>query len=498
MTNAATPLTAFLLDNSTELGPVMHGGVLDRVITALQPEEQPWTDVIHYGNWMAVVELCKPIVANLFDWSKAADGTLEAPAVPALEAWEKTIFFYTFVRDVAVPMSVPPQLSLETMHALSGVKLTTQEAYRILVRLLSDLNRQVSRKGQEMECNICYSIPTEPVRFCGLATCRRLVCRACLDDYMASPNYLNDGHRCFWCRTENAPGFVIDPQDAIDADWCRDKEGALRRAAGRFMEFYIFNYCFSASYAETLSVGLVRDFITILAGNKADFGGSADGGSDAYFIDVVPSDAGRVALLRALLALETPELAEAVQTILREELDAGRSSGGYLDTPLAVLVATVKEEPLADTVVDLASAVEALQGVDISVLREDSTAPIWDVLTNVAVIRSVLAVYGTELCGRLDDGEGNVADPELATLQQALEGLLCPEGAVAERSIERSMRMFLLKVWIKAGGDWRGLEAMFNVRRAVCRVVSAVCHVVSAMCRACGVVFFFCRERRNP
>lgn len=63
-------------------------------------------------------------------------------------------------------------------------QLRTQATFRVLIKMLSDLNREYSREGQEVECDICNSIPIEPVRFCGLPQCRRLVCKACADGYL--------------------------------------------------------------------------------------------------------------------------------------------------------------------------------------------------------------------------------------------------------------------------------------------------------------------------
>ena len=61
---------------------------------------------------------------------------------------------------------------------------------------------------------------------------------------MARPEF-KEKKECFWCRREGA-NFVIDEKDTMLVMESRDKEAQLQAAASRFMEFFVFDFCFSS------------------------------------------------------------------------------------------------------------------------------------------------------------------------------------------------------------------------------------------------------------
>ena len=91
-------------------------------------------------------------------------------------------------------------------------------------------------------------IPVDPVRFCHRKNCQRLVCRSCAEAYMASSAYKDNKRACFWCRGDDA-NYIIEEKDALLVSESRDKELQLQAAASRFMEFYIFDFCFNVRLA---------------------------------------------------------------------------------------------------------------------------------------------------------------------------------------------------------------------------------------------------------
>lgn len=100
-----------------------------------------------------------------------------------------------------------------------------QRTFRVLIRMLSDLNRKFARRGADVECDICCSIPTQPVRSC--AQCRRMVCRQCLNGYMASAAF-RQHKACFYCRRTGVEMVVVEAADAALVAASRDKEGQLQ------------------------------------------------------------------------------------------------------------------------------------------------------------------------------------------------------------------------------------------------------------------------------
>lgn len=72
---------------------------------------------------------------------------------------------------------------------------------------------------------------------------------------------------------------------------------------------------------------------------------------------------GKVALLRALLSLKTPELRDAVYSFVKGELQRGIVDHGYFDTPLAVLWSTVQEEFIVKAQVSLRQEEAGARGI---------------------------------------------------------------------------------------------------------------------------------------
>lgn len=132
-------------------------------------------------------------------------------------SWEKLLFMYTFVRDVSATLRREPALTLDTLTGVQGNSLRTQRTFRVLIRMLSDLNRKFSRQGSEIECDICCCIPVNPVRSC--LQCRRIVCRKCITTFMAS-NAFKQNKACFHCRRPNS-GSAADmmPLALLCACW---------------------------------------------------------------------------------------------------------------------------------------------------------------------------------------------------------------------------------------------------------------------------------------
>ena len=425
---SARPVLVGLCQTQDSFGWATDMGAVDAVTAALAPSNLKWTRFEDYDEWMSMVESCREGVSALLDGEVArtrvdvngseADGggggggggggdddsgdgegkegkegmegkgsegdevsegkeskadhgasaaettaaraaaakkdaASEAAAKALLEAraeeWEKVLFFYTFVRDVFVALQLPAGDALKTITSMDlGAGLRNRRTFRGIVRLIKEL-----------------------------------------------------------------------------VGGCRGKEASLQAQASRFMDSFIFDFCF-ANEGEAAAVGhwqsieweLLEDFISLLAGrtpgsDEAEQAHGQDGFRQEqyfkYFIDVVPSEAGRVALLRALLALSEPATAARIEGGLLEELSVSIKEAGHADTPLAVSFESVLEEadaadenPLAALTNDgCAAAVAHLRMLqDPAQLGDGVTAR--DVLVTLGKVRRVVTMLAAGICEGVD------------------------------------------------------------------------------------------------
>jgi len=239
---------------------------------------------------------------------------------------------------------------------------------------------------------------------CGREACRRLVCRDCAEGYLKTPQ---GKEQCFWCRGKN-PNLVTDyqAQDNELVHNSKHKEDALQAAASRFMDFYLFEFCFhplrfdSTESSDALEPALLRDLIRLLVDSDTVRLPEGDD-PDRYFINVVPSDAARVALLRSLLALKDPTSKEIVESELYRTLKED-ASNLMLDTPLCVTYSRVQQgfmEAKCKTISDAIKACEC--ELDLSHFGAFSSQvhkfPVHCVLQTVALTRRAVCIFADGL-----------------------------------------------------------------------------------------------------
>lgn len=160
-------------------------------------------------------------------------------------------FVATFVRDFASTLKLPIMLTVSTVQRLMvGVQLRSRSTLQLLLRVFSDLNKEYARAAGEVECVFCYSVPRDPVRFCG--QCRRLVCRSCVESFLQSPVYKNS-KECFWCRNPNADNYVVDERDRKSVAASSEKERLLQAAASRMTDCFSGSVFYSSCHAYLIS-----------------------------------------------------------------------------------------------------------------------------------------------------------------------------------------------------------------------------------------------------
>jgi hypothetical protein len=140
-----------------ELDSCCHAAVLHLVIRQLEPSRLNWMSVDEYVLWRSQVEKVKPIITSLLDLCDARGSGLTSCSPPEYSArteqlkygvrneWERIIFFYVFMRDVASPAAVPPTIVKALLAELESVPLRSLAAFQNLVIGMSSMNLKVLR-----------------------------------------------------------------------------------------------------------------------------------------------------------------------------------------------------------------------------------------------------------------------------------------------------------------------------------------------------------------
>lgn len=188
------------------------------------------------------------------------------------------------------------------------------------------------------------------------------------------------------------------------------------------MENYIFNVCFKSN--APLEPGLLRDLVQLLAPRSEDEeddqpGGGVSDDSDAAAasrgssIDVVPSGAGRVALLRTLLSLQDTASRDIIDRALTDVMEGAVTRLNFLDTPVSVGYAVLQEELLSARAPTLNVALQQLLGeVDLHLLQpavpvSKAMGTVRARLEAIAKARRLLALFAEEVC-TLQDADAGV------------------------------------------------------------------------------------------
>jgi hypothetical protein len=125
------------------------------------------------------------------------------------------LVFYSFIRDVAWPLALSPVFTLRVLAEIRSFKVRSRDTFRGLLRILSE------------------------------------------DELKASSQVF----------TEVGKGKKTPKEQA---DQQQQAVFTFERAAYRFMQYFIFDVCFSSAGIGTLQIPLLTDLIAVLAGNPPD------------------------------------------------------------------------------------------------------------------------------------------------------------------------------------------------------------------------------------
>ena len=464
--------------------------VLKEVCEHLEPGRQGWQCHDDYGKWCTQMDSVNAAVISLLSIISETVGASHPSVQAAHRQWEKLTIINQFVRDLAVPLEVEPATTTVLAEGLRATDLRTQTTFRLLVNLLCAELVEASGDGSDSrDGGGSRPATTVPAPVAAAAVAGRWEVEldqgwrpympadsAVIEDAFANtletvslaingrPYTINlsKGHQYMDAtpgRTRGvrrilplldtaavAAAATADDAQAFAAvepivDAAKERAAALTQGANGLMEVYL-DLCFSKQLAVS-DADLLEDLVRVLAGK--DLEGMP--GLCAHYQNIISSEAGRVALLSSIVNIGPEALRTSVVEFLHAELWSGASATGIVDSPLAVTYLTVLERAVETP--DL-EAVEALAAsLDLKKLKlDDSSVPIQDRLQVVAGVRRLTLLYANQICICVEpvDGSAVAADAtdRLERLSAVIDPLLAYSDAF-DRSLSRSMRMFLLK-----------------------------------------------------
>jgi hypothetical protein len=220
---------------------------------------------------------------------------------------------------------------------------------------------------------------------------------------------------------------------AVD-DIEQERTLAWHRGSAMVMELWL-GYIWSAGCYqsdEALAVDLLRLIANVELSTSLDV-------ADKYSL-LLPSEAGRVALLGQLLHVSDVKLKQTITAQLHERVDAAVSEAGIMDVPLAQTWLTIIESDLrasGTAVLDMATSIETkpiASGVALPVL-----------LRTIAAVRILLTEYSRIISVVVDPSEGSEIPEGMVQQMEELKACIDPLLSTDHISCLRSMRMFLLK-----------------------------------------------------
>eukprot|EP01052_Picozoa_sp_SAG31_P002292 SAG31_NODE_80_length_27188_cov_42.623869_7_plen_2406_part_00 len=379
--------------------------VLGLVMNMVEPPNlsQQWNSTEDYGRWCTQYDLAKPAVLSLVDEVKRCIASTDPAVVDVILHWEKLRLVDQLIRDIALPLEIEPATSLKSIAELLQKNIRTQAVFRVLVQLL------------------CKQLAGE------------------IDKQIAEQ--LAQGHT----------GSSTQVRSDVAAT---DREKMLRRGTAAFMEVYFFETVFS-SQAWPMESELATDFITMLA--KLDLDG-VQGASSRYDL-LLPSEAGRVALLTSLFNIEAAPMKQQIEAKIHEVLKSTAKTDGFLDTAIAQTYLTVLENhaaPAIEASLLDASAEEGdkiVQAIDLKVFTDSAAEP-WVVLGQVAAVRRLLLIYADAITKCIEPAHTVVVDEQDIKTMQWLKSKVDPilSASSGLGGCLRSVRMYLLKTLERSRG----------------------------------------------
>jgi hypothetical protein len=232
--------------------------------------------------------------------------------------WDRMLFFTQFIRDLAI------RENLEISQCLKFYENLSTEGLFALTGLLTSVNQEYARNGDDFECIMCYEIPHNMRQ---TRCCHQTICEACAEEFINDPDARRHGN-CMYCRT-SVPLVNIDtytePSGQEGVEEARSKEKSFVKHASDLIEVFITEYLLRKPTPDT--VRTILQYIT------------SDPALPKEKLSFIVSESMICSVVRKLIMNNNlDEIEVQCKRIVNKEKT--------LDFPLAVCVAQVREDQL--------------------------------------------------------------------------------------------------------------------------------------------------------
>jgi hypothetical protein len=432
-------------------------GVLEAVVSALEPQNQGWAEAVSerwsagvYEEWVLRVTAAQPFIESLLDLvpgiaeggasSTAAVANLSTAKQAVLDRWAKLALYEAFVHKICVPLSLKPQAVLDMVTATQPFALDSADLLGKVLSGLAKINEDVLNEAvglidHSFLCPITSEKMVDPVLTIDGFTFERT----------AILEWFSLGNRLSPLTNMPLTSTTLRPNIALKARIDEIRVCDL----GGFLEGVVLDLVLAtgARSASSLSDDLLKDLVGIVAG-ECPPRSAVEG---RLVAGILPGPPGRVALLRELLRMPSSNQLSVVKAELASKLSEAIKEHGYLDSPLAVAFASVYEETTPSS---LALSPAHMEDLALSTqLSKLTTHNILQVLSKIAEARRLLVNFADLLISSSGGtGPEDLGVEECAAASKRVEPLLLGShlgggGGEGEAAVglTRSMRMFLLK-----------------------------------------------------
>ncbi len=311
----------------------------NQVIKELDPQTWGIKNIGDAQKWMTIINCVREPMNQLLslEWSEYTitatqkDDEEAEPVSPlspvatifapnaAHATWDRMLFFTQFIRDLAVREQLDISQCLLFYHNLS------HEGLLALTGLLTSVNQEYARNGDDFECIMCLEIP-EKMR--ETRCCHQVICEDCVEEFIANQDSHKNG--CMYCRSKTAmdsvDAYSVQTGKETDVEDARLKEQSFIKHASQLIEVFINEYLLRTPTSE--DIGTVLQYITsdpALPKNKLSF---------------IVSDSMISSVIRKLLTSsnEVSEIENQCKRLFKIHKT--------IDFPLAVAITQVREDQL--------------------------------------------------------------------------------------------------------------------------------------------------------
>eukprot|EP00954_Amorphochlora_amoebiformis_P020566 1340357-Amorphochlora_amoeboformis.AAC.1 len=156
------------IDKARSAGPSLDLNVLLISLDTLLEARETWKSVQDYGIWIHMFKAAQPTAAAMISSSsslesKGDEKKLGKNVYEIGEKIEQLSFLFTFLRDVAVPLKIAPDITANTLKVLDQGQLRTSKALCSVIKMFSTLRFKIIGADEDFKCPLSLEEIKDPV-----------------------------------------------------------------------------------------------------------------------------------------------------------------------------------------------------------------------------------------------------------------------------------------------------------------------------------------------